>query len=93
MRSKRILIALCLISLVFSGVAVAKVKFYGYVEMVPQYGVYGIWIIGGRSVLVTAETKMKYKKGPIGPGAYVQVEGRYYGSQFVATEIEPKRPK
>jgi hypothetical protein len=90
MRTRRIILVLLMLSLLLTGTALAKDEFYGVVEQMPPYGPYGIWIIGGRSVLVTAETKMKQKKGPIVPGAWVEVEGRYYGSQFTATEIETK---
>ena len=90
MRSARLLVAVVLVLSVLGGVAQAKTDFYGVVEQMPPYGRYGIWTISGRSVLVTAETKMKEKHGPIGLGSAVKVEGRYYGNQFTATEIKTK---
>jgi hypothetical protein len=93
MRVVRVLMAALLLFSLLGGAALAKTKFYGTVEQMPPYGPYGIWIIGGRAVLVTAETKMKSKRGPIVPGAWVEVEGKYYGGQFVASEIETKGPK
>ncbi len=90
MRVARLLVAVALMLSLLAGVAVAKTEFYGVVEQMPAYGQYGIWVISGRSVLVTAETKMKVSHAPIGLGSAVRVKGVYYGNQFTATEIKTK---
>ena len=63
-------------------------KFYGPVESMPSGGIFGMWRIGGREVLVTERTFIKEEYGRIGVGAQVEVKGG--GNPFAAYEIEVK---
>jgi len=63
-------------------------KFYGPVESMPQGGIFGMWRIGGREVLVTERTFIKEEYGRIGLGAQVEVKGS--GNPFMAYEVEVK---
>lgn len=63
-------------------------KFYGPVESMPQGGIFGMWRVGGREVLVTERTFIKEEYGRIGLGAQVEVKGG--GSPFMAYEVEVK---
>lgn len=63
-------------------------KFYGPVESMPQGGIFGMWRVGGREVLVTERTFIKEEYGRIGLGAQVEVKGG--GNPFVAYEVEVK---
>ena len=68
-------------------------KFYGAVESMPEQGLEGIWIVNGREVLVTGQTKIEEEHGKLAAGAYVKVEGNYEGNTFTAYEIEVKGDK
>ena len=50
-------------------------KFYGVIEGMPQQGLDGIWIVNGREILVTSQTKIEEEHGKVAAGAYVKVEG------------------
>jgi hypothetical protein len=63
-------------------------KFYGIVESMPPGGIFGMWRIRGREILVTERTFIKEEYGRIGIGAQVEVKGG--GSPFTAYEIEVK---
>jgi hypothetical protein len=63
-------------------------KFYGIVESMPPGGIFGMWRIRGREVLVTERTFIKEEYGRIGVGANVEVKGG--GNPFTAYEIEVK---
>lgn len=65
-------------------------KFYGTVDGMPDTGPEGIWIINGREILVTGQTRIEEKHGKAAPGSYVEVEGDYAGNIFNAYEIEVK---
>lgn len=63
-------------------------KFYGIVESMPPGGIFGMWRIRGREVLVTERTFIKEEYGRVGVGANVEVKGG--GNPFTAYEIEVK---
>ncbi len=66
-------------------------KFYGTVQSMPA-GMYGAWIVDGRTVNVTPATRIKQKYGPITVGSYVEVKGWLQASGAVdATKVEGKR--
>jgi len=67
-------------------------KFYGTVDDLPQ-DIIGIWVVNGRQIVVTMETRIKEKHGRPEPGAYVEVEGSNTGAMFTASEISVKRSK
>ncbi len=67
-------------------------KIYGTVERLPQ-GEVGIWIVNGREIVVTRDTRIKEKHGKAEAGAYVEVEGNVTGNTFTAHEIKVKRAK
>lgn len=67
-------------------------KFYGTVDSLPQDRI-GIWVVNGRQIVVTRETRIKEKHGRSEPGAYVEVEGSNTGETFTAFEISVKRAK
>ena len=64
-------------------------KIYGTVEKLPQE-VPGAWIVDGNEILVTKDTFIKEDHGRPAVGAYVEVEGSYSGSTFIARKIEIK---
>jgi hypothetical protein len=68
-------------------------KFYGTIESIPEGRLEGIWIINGREVLVTPNTKIEEEYGRVTVGAYVEVKGNYIDRIFTAYEIEVKRGK
>ncbi len=66
-------------------------KFYGTVQSMPA-GMYGAWVVDGRTVNVSAATRIKQKYGPIAVGSYVEVKGWLQANGSVdATEVEGKR--
>jgi hypothetical protein len=67
-------------------------KIYGTIEQIADNGV-GIWIIDGRKINVTAETKIKEQHGKAAIGAYVKVEGYYQDKTYNAYEVEIKKAK
>jgi len=68
-------------------------KFYGTVESLPNTpGWIGDWVVSGRTVHVTAATRIEQKKGPVRVGAYVEVKGLQQADGSVnASKIEVKR--
>lgn len=67
-------------------------KFYGTVDNLPQDHI-GVWVVNGRQIMVTRDTRIKEKHGRPEPGAYVEVEGSNTGATFTASEISVKRSK
>jgi DNA-binding transcriptional regulator of glucitol operon len=67
-----------------------EAKFKGTIESFPA-GFVGDWQIGGRTIHVTASTRIETNDGPVAVGAFVEVEGtmRADGSMD-ATKIEVK---
>ncbi len=65
-------------------------EFYGTIEALPGTGLNGIWLVSGRNVLVTLNTRIKEEHGRITVGSSVEVKGGYSGTNFVAYEIETK---
>jgi len=65
-------------------------KFYGTVESMPDTGRDGIWVINGRDILVTGNTRIEEEYGKAAPGAFVEVKGDYSGKTFTAYKIEIK---
>jgi hypothetical protein len=67
-----------------------EAKFKGTIESFPA-GFVGDWRIGGRTIHVTASTRIETNDGPVTVGAFVEVEGpmRADGSMD-ATKIEVK---
>jgi hypothetical protein len=65
-------------------------KIYGTVETLPQRGLNGVWKIDGREVVVTRNTRIKEEYGKLEIGSSVEVEGRFSGNTFTASEIEVK---
>lgn len=68
-------------------------KFYGTLESMPGTGRDGIWVINGRDILVTANTRIEEEYGKAAPEAYVEVKGDYSGKTFTAYKIEVKGGK
>jgi hypothetical protein len=64
-------------------------KIYGTVEKLPQE-VPGAWIVDGKEILVTKDTFIKEDHGRPAVGAYVEIEGSYSGTTFIARKIEIK---
>lgn len=58
-----------------STVGGGKVNFEGIVESLPDSGLIGDWMVGGRTVHVTAATRIKQKHGPVSIGLVVKVKG------------------
>jgi len=67
-------------------------KFYGTVQKIPQDRV-GTWIVDGREISVSKDTRIKEEYGAAVEGAYVEVEGDNTGKTFTARKIEVKRAK
>jgi len=86
-----------LVSLVPAGTASAhdddgNSQFYGTISSLPPSGLIGDWVVGGRTVHVTAATRIEQKNGPVVVGAYVQVKGWLQADGSVnATKVEVKR--
>lgn len=67
--------------------AQADDDFYGKIESQPGSGKVGQWVIGGRTVDVTAKTELEEGKGPHAVGTCVEVEF----DDGVVEEIETER--
>ena len=65
--------------------------FKGTIESFPAAGFAGDWHVGGRTIHVTAATRIETSDGPVAVGAFVEIEGtvRADGSMD-ATKIEVK---
>lgn len=66
-------------------------EFYGTVQKLPASGSIGEWIVDGKAVQVTQDTKLDFEHGPAAVGSYVKVDGINYEGKFIAHEIETKR--
>ncbi len=68
-------------------------KFYGVIQSLPSGGWFGDWIVGGRTVHVTAATRIEQEHGPIAVGACVEVKGWPSANGSInATKIETQEP-
>src|SRR5205085_1870341 len=62
----------------------------GTIESFPA-GFVGDWTVGGRTIHVTASTRIETNDGPVAVGAFVEVEGRLRADGSMdATKIEVK---
>ncbi|MCI5135869.1 MAG: hypothetical protein D3920_12535 [Candidatus Electrothrix sp. AW2] len=68
-----------------------EVKVYGAIDSMPNAGLTGKWVVGGRQVEVTDRTRIKEKHGRADIGRYVEVEGFRDGNILVAYEVEVER--
>jgi Domain of unknown function (DUF5666) len=94
MKKAALTIMIIMACLVLAGsLALAKQEFYGNVEKMPEGGMIGDWVVGGRTVTATKDTEFKEKHGKLEMGAYVEVEGKEKDGKFVASEIETKAKK
>jgi len=68
-----------------------EAEFTGTVSSLPSGGFIGDWTVDGRTVHVTASTRIETNDGPVAIGAFVEIEGtlRADGS-MAATKIEVK---
>lgn len=66
-------------------------KFTGKVESLPTGGLVGNWTVSGRTVRVSAGTKVEADQAPLVLGACVEVRGMMAGSLIDATKIETVR--
>jgi uncharacterized protein YcsI (UPF0317 family) len=57
------------------GVGAREVRFEGIVQSLPSGGLIGDWIVSGRKIHVTAETRIKQKRIIIAVGVFVEVKG------------------
>ena len=65
------------------------VEFKGAVESLPAGGLVGTWVVDGRTVEVTAHTRIEQKNGPITVGTVVEVEGwKLEGGAIQARKIK-----
>ncbi len=65
-------------------------KFYGTIEELPA-GSSGRWVVNGRPVEVTPQTRIEQEHGQIAVGTYVEINGRSDGRTFTAHKVEVKR--
>lgn len=65
-------------------------KFYGTIEAMPE-GRTGSWIVNGRTVIVTPQTRIEEEYGRALVGAYVEIKGNSDGQTLQAGKIEVKR--
>ncbi|MCI5145947.1 MAG: hypothetical protein D3923_10560 [Candidatus Electrothrix sp. AR3] len=63
-------------------------KLYGIIEKMPVNGYTGTWIIAGRKVMVSEQTRIKEKYGRAAVGKYVEVEGVQNGGNLIAYKLE-----
>jgi hypothetical protein len=75
-----------------SGAGKSESKFYGTVQKIPPERV-GTWVVNGREILITRETRIREEYGTVVEGAYVEVEGNNTGKTFTACKVEVKRAK
>lgn len=69
----------------------ALVELYGTIEALPAGGAIGTWTVAGRSVIVSATTKLEAEHGPFAVGASVEAKGAFDATgALLATEIETK---
>ncbi len=73
MNKSLVVLACAFFLLSTGGVAVAHKEFHGIVESRPD-GKVGTWVVAGRSVEVTAKTRLKEHHGPLNIGACAEVE-------------------
>ena len=63
--------------------------FDGIIEALPEDGIFGIWQVSGRQVLVSEFTEIDNEGQALAPGMRVEVEGiGQDGGPVLATEIE-----
>ena len=68
-----------------------RVEFYGQIQSMPANGYIGDWVISGRTVRVTPQTRLKQEDGPFQVGAWVEVKGYEQNDGSIeATKIETK---
>jgi hypothetical protein len=91
MRKVAIILAVGLVLAFLAGNVFAEREFYGTVEKLPQGGYIGEWVISGRIVVVTPDTKLDFEHGLPQVGSYVEVEGVTHEGKYIAREIETKR--
>lgn len=66
-------------------------KFYGTIESMPTSGLQGAWVIAGRTVTVSASTRLQQELGRFAVGAYVEVKGKQQADgSIAAVKIEVK---
>ena len=92
---RRVLSILSMVALALSLIPTAlagshhEAEFTGTVSSLPSNGFIGDWTVGGRTVHVTASTRVNEEDGHITVGATVKVEGRSRSDNSVdATEVE-----
>ncbi len=64
----------------------------GLVEQMPSNGLFGTWVIGGRTFTADAGTKFEQEHGLLQVGACAEVKYQVMGSGYRAIEIESKEP-
>jgi ABC-type xylose transport system substrate-binding protein len=70
----------------------SSTKFSGTIQSLPASGLIGDWVVSGRTVHVTAATRIEQRRAPVRVGAYVEVKGTQQADGSVtATKIEVKR--
>ncbi len=75
MNKSLVVLACAFFLLSMGGVAVADKEFHGIIESRPD-GKVGTWVVAGRSVEVTAKTRLKEHHGPLKVGTCAEVEFR-----------------
>ncbi|QQS47708.1 MAG: hypothetical protein IPM66_03360 [Acidobacteriota bacterium] len=64
-------------------------KFFGTISMLPAEGLIGDWLVGGKTIHVTANTRIEQEDGRVAVGAMVKVEGALQADGSInAREIE-----
>ncbi len=53
----------------------------------------GTWVVKGRNIVVTRDTRIDEEHGRVVTGAYVEVEGTVVNNTFLAHKIDVKRAK
>ncbi|MCI5131053.1 MAG: hypothetical protein D3904_05905 [Candidatus Electrothrix sp. EH2] len=69
----------------------SEVKMYGVIDSMPNSGLTGKWVVGGREVEVTDRTEIEEEHGRARAGMPVEIEGYRDNNRFVADEIEVER--
>src|SRR5581483_4414456 len=75
-----------------SGNSAGFLKFFGTVSALPAaQSLVGDWTVGGKTIHVTASTRIEQEKGKVAVGAFVEVVGNQRADGSIdATEIEVK---
>ncbi len=66
-----------------------RARFYGIVQSMPEQGLHGNWVIGGRTISTAPQTEFDQREGALGVGVCAKVDFR--GGRVHEIDSEPMR--